>query len=163
MRSILPLLGDAQLLQKDTWDIKQYVNQLIQEQTKQHETLVHVISIPNIIRYAEQVNRQKLNEMIDALQRSNDDLNNYSVLQRFWHNALNTNECTSTCSPSLVYHRDSLTYMRQVAIHMMDYVDAATINILSPDILPVETWEVCSDTELPSTMHLPISDDTLHF
>ena len=34
--------------------------------------------------------------------------------------------------------RDSLTYMREVAIHMMDYVDAATSNILSPDILPME-------------------------
>ena len=60
---------------KDTWEIKQCVNQLIQEQTKQQETLVHVISILNVTRYAVQVNRQKLNEMIDALQRSNEDLN----------------------------------------------------------------------------------------
>ena len=37
----------------------------------------------------------------------------------------------------LAYLRDSLTYMRQIAIHMMDYVHAATTNILSPDILPV--------------------------
>ena len=35
------------------------VNQLIQEQTKQQETLVHVISILNITRYAIQVYRQK--------------------------------------------------------------------------------------------------------
>ena len=32
--------------------------------------LLHVISILNVTRYAVQVNRQKLNEMIDALQRS---------------------------------------------------------------------------------------------
>ena len=38
----------------------------------------------------------------------------------------------------LAYLRDCLTYMRHVAIHMMDYVDAATTNVLSPDILPVE-------------------------
>ena len=38
----------------------------------------------------------------------------------------------------LAYLRDFLIYMKQVAIHMMDYVDAATTNILSPDILPVE-------------------------
>ena len=38
----------------------------------------------------------------------------------------------------LAYLRDSLIYMRQVAIHMMDYVEAATTNTLSPDILPVE-------------------------
>ena len=67
----------------------------------------------------------------------------------------------------LAYLRDSLTYMRQVAIHMMDYVDAATTNILSPDILPLKDLRKMlrhMESELPSTMHLPISwDDTLHF
>ena len=47
---------------------------MIQAQTKQQETLVHVIFIVNITQYAAQVNRQKLNEIIDALQRSNEDL-----------------------------------------------------------------------------------------
>ena len=50
-------------------------NQLIQEQTKQKETLVHVISILNVTRYAIQVNRQKLIKMMDVLQRSYEDLN----------------------------------------------------------------------------------------
>ena len=54
---------------KDTQEIKQCVNQWIQEQTKQKETLVHVISILNITGYAIQSSRQKQNEMIDALQR----------------------------------------------------------------------------------------------
>ena len=43
---------------RDTWEIKQCVNQLIQEQTKQHETLVHAISILNITGYTAQVNGQ---------------------------------------------------------------------------------------------------------
>ena len=38
----------------------------------------------------------------------------------------------------LAYLRDSLTYIKQVAINMMDYVDAATTNVLSPDIFPME-------------------------
>ena len=59
---------------RDTWEIKHCVNQLIQAQTKQWETLVHVISILNVTRYTAQVNRQKLNEIIDAVQRSNEDL-----------------------------------------------------------------------------------------
>ena len=67
------LIGTATM--NDTWEIKQCINQLIQEQTKQQETLVHVISILNIARYAAQVNRQKINDMIDDLQRSNEDLN----------------------------------------------------------------------------------------
>ena len=60
---------------RDTWEIKQHVNQGIEAQAKQQHTLVHVISFLNITKYAAQVNRQKLNEIIDALQRSNEDLN----------------------------------------------------------------------------------------
>ena len=63
---------------------------------------------------------------------------------------------------TLAYLRDS-----QVAIHMMDYVDAATTNMLSPDIHPVKDLRSMLrhiESELPSTMHLPISsDETLHF
>ena len=50
---------------------------------------------------------------------------------------------------------------------MIGYVDAATTNILSPHILPVRDLRNMLryiESELPSTMHLPISsDDTLHF
>ena len=56
--------------------------------------------------------------------------------------------------------------MRQVAIHTMDYVDATTTNILSPDRLPMEDLSMLRHilSELPSTMHLPISwVDNLHF
>ena len=64
------------------------------------------------------------------------------------------------------YLRDSLTYMRPVAIHMMDYVKAATTYILLPDILPMEDLRNMlkhKESDLPSTMHLPISmDGTLH-
>ena len=87
-RSLLPFLGNAlkwltgRAIMKDKWEIKQCVNQLIQEQTKQQETLVHVISVLNVTRYSAQVNRHKLNEIIDALQRSNKDLDS-SILQRF--------------------------------------------------------------------------------
>ena len=49
----------------------------------------------------------------------------------------------------------------------MDYVDAATTNILSSDIFPVGDLRNMLrhiESELPSTMHLPISsDETLHF
>ena len=57
--------------------------------------------------------------------------------------------------------------MRQVAIHMMECVDAATTNILSPYILPVEDLRSMLrhiESEIPSTMYLPIPlDDTFHF
>ena len=67
----------------------------------------------------------------------------------------------------LTYLRDCLTYMRQVTIHMMDYVDAASTSVLSPGILPVEHLRNMLrhiESELPSLMHLPISsDNTLYF
>ena len=78
-RSLLPFLGYAlkwltgTATTRDTQEIKQHVNQLIQVQSKQQETLVHVTSILNVTRYAAQVKRQKLNEIMDALKRSNED------------------------------------------------------------------------------------------
>ena len=49
----------------------------------------------------------------------------------------------------------------------MDYVDAATTNVLSLDILPVEDLRNMLrhiESQLPSVMYLPISsDNTLHF
>ena len=49
----------------------------------------------------------------------------------------------------------------------MDYGDAVTTNVLSPDTLPVGDLRNMLrhiESELPSTMHLPISsDNTLHF
>ena len=145
----------------------QHVNQLIQAQSKQQETLVHVISIMNVTKYAAQVKRQKFNEIMDALQRSNEDLDRLfnitvALTQHIRYQQMYIQMCTI-----LSYLRDSLTYMTQVAIHMMDYVDAATTNVLSLDILPVEDLRNILrhiESELPSVMHLPISsDNTLYF
>ena len=54
-------------------------------------------------------------------------------------------------------------------MYMMDYVDAATTNIFIPEILPMEDLRRMLrhiKSELPSTVHLPLSlddNDTLHF
>ena len=57
--------------------------------------------------------------------------------------------------------------MKQVATHTMNYVNAATTNILSPDILPVKELKVMFrhiESQLHTIMHLPISlVNTLHF
>ena len=49
----------------------------------------------------------------------------------------------------------------------MDYVDATTTNILSPDIFPIIELRGMlrhNELQLPSKMHLPISlENTLHF
>ena len=152
---------------RDTWQIKQHANQLVQEQTKQQKTLVHFTPILNVTIYVAQVNRQILNEILDALQRSNDDLNSLFNATEVLTQCIRYQQMYIFMCTILGYVRDSLTYMRQVAIHTMDYVDAATTNIFSPDILSVEDLRNKlrhKESELPSTMHLPISsNDILHF
>ena len=102
---------------RDTKEIKQHVNQL--EQTKQQETLVHVISILNITRYAAQVNRWKLNEIIDDLQRSNEDLNRLFNITEVLTQHIRYQQMYIYSHTILAYLRDSHTYMGQVAMHTM--------------------------------------------
>ena len=72
-RSLLPFLGDAlswltgTATTKEIHNIKIWINQLIATQTSQHNTLVHIVSILNITRYATQVNRQSITTLIDAV------------------------------------------------------------------------------------------------
>ena len=172
-RSLLPSLGDAlkwltgTATTRDTWEIKQHVNQLIQAQSKQQETLVHFISVLNVTRYAAQVNKQKLNEIMDVLQRSSEDLDRLFNITEVLTQHITYQQMYTYMCIILAYLRDSLTYMRQVAIHMMDFVDAATTNVLSPDIFPVADLRNSLrhiESELPPRMHPPISsDNTLHF
>ena len=52
-------------------------------------------------------------------------------------------------------------------MHTMDYVNAATMGILSPHVLPImDLKKMLSHIEetLPPTFHFPVSpEDTLHF
>ena len=172
-RSLLPFLGDALkwltaiATMRDKWEIKQHIIQLIQTQIKQQETLFHVIFILNITRYAAQVNRKKLNEIMDTLQRSNEDLDRLFNIAEVPTQCIRYQQMYIYMHIIPAYLRDSLTYMRQGTIHTMQYVDLATTNVLSPDILPVEDlWNMLKhiESELPSMMHLPIAlDNTLHF
>ena len=52
------------------------VNQLIEAQSTQQETLVHFISIPNVTRYAAQVNTHSINVLMDKVEETVQDLNN---------------------------------------------------------------------------------------
>ena len=104
---------------------------------------------------------------MDALQRSNEDLDELFNITEVLTQYIRYQQMYIYMHTILVYLRDSLTYMRQVAIHKLDYVDAATTNKSSPDILPVadpRNMLKHTESELLPTMHLPISsDNTLHF
>ena len=72
-RSLLPFLGDAlswltgTATTKDIHSIKTWINQLMATQTSQHSTLVHIVSILNVTRYATQVKRHSINTLMDAV------------------------------------------------------------------------------------------------
>ena len=86
---------------------------------------------------------------------------------------------TTSLATSLSYHQimlyirsvlanlqDSLSYIKTVSTHTMDYINAATTGTLSPHILPIMDLKkmLSHIEETPSfTLHLPVSsEDTLH-
>ena len=172
-RSLLPFQGDAlrwfmeMATTNDVNSIKTRINQLIATQSSQQETLVHVISILNVTRYATQVNRHSINILMDKVDAASHDIN---ILYN-----LTTSLATSISFHQLILYIklvfanlcDSLNYNQMVSTHTMDYINAATSGLLSPHILPTMDLQKMllqiPDT-LPPTLHLPVSpDDTLHF
>ena len=167
-RSLLPFLGDdlswltGTAATKDIHSIKTRINQPIATQASQQETLVHIVSILNITRYATQVNRCGINALMDVVRATSHDINN--------HYNLTTSLATSINFHHLILHIrsvfanlcDSLNYIQMVSTHTMDYINAATSGTLSPHVLPVvdlqRMLQHIADT-LPPTLHLPISPD----
>ena len=172
-RSLLPFLGDAlswltgTATTKDIHSIKTRINQLIATQTSQCNTLVHIASILNVTRYATQVNRHSINNLIDALHTTSQDINNLYNLTTSLAASINFNQMILHIRSVFANLQDSSHYLWTVSSHTMEYIDAATSSILSPHVLSVadlqKMLQHIADT-LPPTLHLPISpEDTLHF
>ena len=172
-RSLLPFLDSAlswltrTATTKDVNTIKKRVNQLIEAQSTQQETLVHIISIPNVMQYAAQVNRHSINVLMDEVDETVQDVNNLYNLTTSLVTSLSFHQLILHIRSVLANLWDSLSYIRTVSMHTMDYVNAATTGTLSPHVLPImELKKILSHIEetLPSALHLPVSsDDTLHF
>ena len=142
------------------------VNQLIQAQSTQQETLVHIISILNIKWYTALVNRHSINVLMAKVGETVHDDNNLYNLTASLATSLSYHQLILHLRSVLANLHDSLSYIRAVSIHTMDYVDAATTGILSPHVLPTYLQKMLSHIEetLPPSLHLPVlSEDTLHF
>ena len=72
----MPSDGLWELQLQDINSIKTQINQLIVTQSSQQETLVYVISILNITRYASQVSRHSINILMDVAEATSHDINN---------------------------------------------------------------------------------------
>ena len=142
-RTLLPFLGDAlswltgTATTKDIHSIKTRINQLVTTQASQQETLVHIISILNVTRYATQVNRCDINALMDAVRATSNDINNLYNLTTSLATSINFHQRILHISSVFANLCDSLNYIQTVSTHTMDYIIAATSGTLSPHILPV--------------------------
>ena len=159
------LTGTATIM--DVNSIKEHVNQLTETQSTQQETLVHIVSILNVTRYATQVNRHSINVLMDKVYETSQDVNNLYNLTTSLATSHSYHQLILYIRSVLANLQDSLSYIKTVSTHTMDYIDAATTGTLSPHILPiVDLRRMFSHIEetLPSTLHLPVSfEDALHF
>ena len=151
-RSLLPFLGNVlswlmgTTTTKDVNNIKKRVNQLIEAQSTQQETLVHIISILNITQYAAQVNRHSINVIMDILDETGKDVNNPYNLTTSLATSLSYHQLILHIRSVLANLWDSLSYIRSVSMHTMDYIDAAT-TATTPSLQ-------CHINQLPSTPRL---------
>ena len=116
-RSLLPFLGDAlswltgTATTKDINSIKTQINKLIAMQSSQQETLVHIISILNITRYAAQVNRHSINILMDAAKATSHDINNLYNLATSLATSINFHQLILHIRSVFANLHDSLDYI----------------------------------------------------
>ena len=103
---------------------------------------------------------------MDALQKANQEMNN--IIKH--HRCSNISHVTSNihlCMHHICLSKGLPHIYETSSSTTMDYVDAATTHILSPDIISLEELKGMLrhiESQLSSIMHLPISlDTTLHF
>ena len=161
-RSLLPFLGDAlswlhgTATTKDVNTIKRRINTLLTTQQSQQETLVHIISILNVTRYAFQVNRLHINILMDTTEQTHQGITTLYNITHSLYSSISYQQIILHIQSILADLRVSLHYMQEAAIHTMNYIDAAATGILSPHVLPVEDLRGILQhivETLPSTMH----------
>ena len=91
----------------------------------------------------------------------------YTTVTTLLATSLNYHQLALYIRSVLANLQDSLSYIRTVSTHTMDYIDAAMTGTLSPYILPIMDLKkmlAYIEETLPSTLHLPVSsEDTPHF
>ena len=114
-RSLLPFLGDAlswltgTATARDINSIETRINQSITTQSPQQESLVHIISILNITRYATQVNRHSINALMDATKATS-------------HNISNLYNLTTSLTTSINFHQ-LILHIRSVFANLHDLLN----------------------------------------
>ena len=129
--------------------------------------MVHIVSILNLTRYETEVNRQQINIILKELTKSNEDIRTLFNITNQLATQVQVQSIILHLRAMLVNLRDCLHFMKQLANHILEYIDTATTGtltlhlILVPDLQQMLYW---IESELPPNRHLPIpSSDPLHF
>ena len=172
-RSLLPFLGSAlkwltgTATTKDIKHIKKQISSLIETQENQWKTMVHIVSILNLTHYKTQVNRQWINIILKELTKSNEDIRALFNITNQLATQVQVQNIILHLRAMLTNLRDCLHFMKQLANHILEYIDTATTGTLTPHLILVPDLQQMLyqiESELPPNMHLPIpSSDPLHF
>ena len=104
---------------------------------------------------------------MDTMEKMHQDVLTLYNIMHSLYSSLNYQQIILHIRSFLASLWDSLYYMREVALHTIDYNDAATTGILLTHMLTVkDLMEMLKHIEemLPSIMHMPISSEgVLHF
>ena len=129
--------------------------------------MVHIISILNLTRYETQVNRQRINIILKELTKSNEDIKALFNITNQLATQVQVQNIVLHLRAMLANLRDCLHFIKQLANHILEYIDTATTGTLTPHLIPVPDLQQMLhriESELPPNMHLPIpSSDLLHF
>ena len=129
--------------------------------------MVHIVSILNLTRYKTQVNRQQINIILKELTKSNEDIRALFNITNQLATQVQVQNIILHLRAMLANLRDCLHFMKQLANHVLEYIDTATTSTLTPHLIPVPDLQQILyriESELPPNMHLPIpSLDPLHF
>ena len=129
--------------------------------------MVHIVSILNLTRYETQVNRQWINIILKKLTKSNEDIRALFNITNQLATQVQVQNIVLHLRAMLTNLRDCLHFMKQLANHVLEYIDTATTGTLTPHLIPIPNLQkmLCQiESELPPNMHLLIpSSDPLHF
>ena len=129
--------------------------------------MVHIVSILNLTHYKTQVNRQWINIILKELTKSNEDTRALFNITNQLATQVQVQNIALHLRAMLANLRDCLHFMKQLANHVLEYIETATRGTLTPHLIPVPDLQQMLyriESELPPNMHLPIpSSDLLHF
>ena len=125
--------------------------------------MVHIVSILNLTQYETQVNRQWINIILKELTKSDEDIRALFNITNQLATQVQVQNILLHLRGMLVNLRDCLHFMKQLANHILEYIDTATTGTLTPHPIPIPDLQQMLyriESELPPNMHLPIFGPT---